>query len=114
MEGFNKWWDDTGSGIPIKHTEDVETFAKRISSLSWAGGASEQLTRKKKRRLMWRRLLPYLMLYIDLGFITVRTSIAYREKSMAQYEYIQLTVKVFGKGFEFGLYTTDKRIIYRG
>jgi len=68
----------------------------------------------RHKKVLWRRYIPYLLFYLDLGFVSMRTSIAHRKRENLEYEYVSLSIKFFNRGFDIALYTTDKRIIYRG
>ena len=68
----------------------------------------------RQKKIPWRRYIPYLLLHVDLGFASMRTSIAHRKQENLEYEYVSLSIKFFNRGFNIALYTTDKRIIYRG
>jgi len=68
----------------------------------------------RHKKVLWRRYIPYLLFYLDLGFVSMRTSIAHRKRENLEYEYVSLSIKIFNRGFDIALYTTDKRIIYRG
>ena len=68
----------------------------------------------QRKKVLWRRYIPYLLLHVDLGFASMRTSIAHRKLENLEYEYVSLSIKIFNRGFDIALYTTDKRIIYRG
>lgn len=58
----------------------------------------------KKWKLKFKR--PYLYLYIDLGFFSVRTSLMRYVFEMDNFEYISLGGHLFSKHFDFALYKT--------
>ena len=37
-EQFKKWWDEEGSGMRPKKSEDLEEFMKRITEIAWSNG----------------------------------------------------------------------------
>lgn len=38
MNDFEKWWHNEGSGMRPADNEDMEEFAKRITSIAWSNG----------------------------------------------------------------------------
>ena len=51
--------------------------------------------------------LPYLHLFIDIGFIRIRTALMYYSFENQYTIWICLDCRIFGKGFEFRLYRPD-------
>lgn len=58
----------------------------------------------RKWKLKFKR--PYLYLYIDFGFLSVKTSLMRYCFEMDNFEYIALGGHLFSKRFEFSLYKT--------
>ena len=56
-------------------------------------------------RTIKKRLLPYLHLYADLGFFRARTLINGESLERMTREYVLLELYLFGKRFEFDLYS---------
>lgn len=47
------------------------------------------------RKGRWRRFLPYLDFYLDIGILRLKTDLMHESTYKEEYEYIQLHVDIF-------------------
>lgn len=98
----------------------MDGLMKQIGPFWWANRGFTKpgvyyYWRNKNRRILpvpKYVVLPYLHVFIDLGFLQARTEVLHRCCNRDCFVVIGLEGKLFGKGFSFDLYRPHQLRIY--